>query len=407
MRIKGRDFRIKSFDPFIIKASLKIAKKKLPNKPTNAALIIPPTNPGSVGDAAMIEASIQYLRKKGIERVDVLCEHEWNINENIDRKISSDLYFFRDSTIRYALIIQKLPYYDEAYLIGADVIDGSYNPISVRGRVSILQHMSDLGKKAFLLGSSFSKTPNSEITKLLKNLPSDVILSARDPVSRERMETVLERPVRQTADLAFLVKPTPNHPDAANILTWINKCNGVGRKVLALNANYLHLKKCETLVDNVSFILQGLIEKGYSIVLVPHDVRFRNQDEIVLKEAVQKLPVSMREQTVFLPPHSPGAIKAVLAQVNMIVTGRMHAAILAMGTGTPAFCFAYQDKFEGLFSLFDLQEFVLLSSPEELGKNTMVVLNNILDAAENHDMYRSKIKNRLLEVIKLAESNFA
>ena len=40
--------------------------------------------------------------------------------------------------------------------------------------------------------------------------------------------------------------------------------------------------------------------------------------------------------------------------VDLVLTGRMHLAIAALGMGTPPLCVAYMDKFEGLFHLFDI-----------------------------------------------------
>lgn len=44
----------------------------------------------------------------------------------------------------------------------------------------------------------------------------------------------------------------------------------------------------------------------------------------------------------------------------------MHLAIGSLGKGVPVLCVTYQDKFEGLFSHFDLPASMLLSTPRAL-----------------------------------------
>jgi polysaccharide pyruvyl transferase WcaK-like protein len=107
-----------------------------------------------------------------------------------------------------------------------------------------------------------------------------------------------------------------------------------------------------------------------------------------------------------IAPESPGAIKAALARLDLIVTGRMHAAILAMGGGTPAFSFAYQDKFEGLLTLFGLQSADLLSTPEDLIANPAAVAAKALAHLDNAPALRAQIEAHLPAVAALAEQNF-
>jgi polysaccharide pyruvyl transferase WcaK-like protein len=55
-------------------------------------------------------------------------------------------------------------------------------------------------------------------------------------------------------------------------------------------------------------------------------------------------------------------IKALSGQVDLVLTGRMHLAIAALGMGTPAFCTVYQGKFEGLMQMFELEGMTITPS---------------------------------------------
>ena len=54
------------------------------------------------------------------------------------------------------------------------------------------------------------------------------------------------------------------------------------------------------------------------------------------------------------PPLNAWELKHLAGMVDLVLTGRMHLAIAALGMGTPPLCVAYMDKFEGLFHLFNI-----------------------------------------------------
>ena len=51
---------------------------------------------------------------------------------------------------------------------------------------------------------------------------------------------------------------------------------------------------------------------------------------------------------VLSPPFSAWDVKGLCAHLDGVLTGRMHLAIAALGTGTPPLSVAYRGKFEGL-----------------------------------------------------------
>ena len=153
-------------------------------------------------------------------------------------------------------------------------------------------------------------------------------------------------------------------------------------------------------------LVKKLLEHNISLLLVPHDTRSSKPDEAVLLDAVSAVEEKDRARLYLLPPESPGAVRAVLAELDMLVTGRMHAAILAMSGGTPTFSFAYQDKFEGLLQLFDLEHQELLSSPEELATDPKHVADRVLSLLNDKERLGEHIGQHLPGVIDLAKRNF-
>lgn len=371
------------------------------------AALIPPALPGSLGDAAMLSASASFLRARGFPNVDLIFGKEWPLDAPIDRRINAERFFFRGSELQFASLIPRMATYSHAYFVGADVIDGAYNPRSVCGRIALLGEVARLGGSSTILGSSLNEHPEESTLKALRALPPEVAICARDPISRERMERFLNRPIRPVADVAFLLNTLPDSPLVADPCDWIAERRRAGDRVIGLNANYIHAQKHATFPDALAALIPALLRQNVSILMVPHDIRTERSDERLLGDALTKLDPSMRERVRMLRPESPGAIKAVLARVDLIVTGRMHAAILGMGGGTPAFCFAYQGKFEGMFALFDLQSADLLSTPENLVANPTAVADKALAHLDNAPVLRRQIEARLPAVTMLAEQNFA
>jgi polysaccharide pyruvyl transferase WcaK-like protein len=372
----------------------------------HAALIIPPAIPGSLGDAAMISASVRTLRNAGMAKIDLLYGNKWELDEQIDTHIAAERFFYKQSILQQMLLIARLPEYAEFYFIGADVIDGAYNSNSVCARLSLLAEAAKLGKKATLLGASYNMHPEAQTKSALRNLPESVTICARDPVSKLRMEKALDRPIRQVADLAFLLQPRADHPATLNAKNWIAIRRAAGDQIIGLNANYLHAEKDPEIISALNVFVKRVLRQSISIVLIPHDTRSLVPDEKLLQLVVNDIPERDRERIYALPPVSPGVVRAVATELDFLVTGRMHTAILALSGTTPTFCFAYQDKFEGLLQFFNLVDAGLLSSPKELSAYPEAIADKFLQLLPEQTNMRAKINEHLPNVISLAEKNF-
>jgi polysaccharide pyruvyl transferase WcaK-like protein len=141
-------------------------------------------------------------------------------------------------------------------------------------------------------------------------------------------------------------------------------------------------------------------------MLIPHDTRSDVPDQKLLEEATAFVSVKDRERIYMLPPESPGIVRAVVPDLDILATGRMHTAILSLSGGTPAFCFAYQDKFEGLLQFFHLEHSELLSTPAELSADPEAVTQKIVAKLGEKHFFEEKIRHHIPDVLALAEKNF-
>lgn len=373
-----------------------------------AALIIPTTSPGSFGDAAMLSATIRILKNQH-SRVDLLLSKKADLSDlsmQPDNTIAAERFFYKSDPIQKLYLSYIVKHYAQVVYIGADTIDGKYNPRSVRNRLYILNKAAKNGIKSTLLGSSYNTSPEVTTLRALINLDPNVTICARDPRSRERMIEKLNRPVKLTADLAFLLEPAYEVEEAKCAISWIEDRRSAGDRIIGLNANYIQFQKCSDLQKALTQLMQSLANNKISVVMIPHDTRPGNLDEELLNDAYQDTPSECHDKFYMLPPRSPAVVKAVISHTDMVVTGRMHAAIMGLGMGIPAFCFTYQNKFEGLMSFFDLENSGLLSTPEEFCDNPHETFTKIMAHLNMVTNYKITIQKNLPKVIELSYRNF-
>ena len=371
-----------------------------------SALIIPPCPPGSLGDAAMITSAIAGLRRHGMTRTDLLTASPWPIDQQPDEAVDMEAFLDRGSRTSLARGLPRLSRYGHGYLIGADILDGVYHPEPVLTRLAVLKEILAGGGEATIFGSSFSETPNPTVVDELRALPQNIVIAAREPLSHERMERLLDRPIRLVADLAFLVEPVSEPEVVKNTFAWIKHRRTKGQRVIAFNLNTIHEQSNPGLTAAGTSFLSQIVDADVAVVLVPHDTRTDRSDYVLAKSAAAGLSDLQRESIHLLNATTPCDVKSVMASVDLLVTGRMHPAILAMGTGTPAFSMVYQAKFEGLYRLLGLQDCDLLIDPRAFCTRPDQAAARTLTLLENGDEIRAIIQSNLPNVRTLAEGNF-
>ena len=375
-------------------------------KGTRRALVIPPTAAGSIGDAAMMNATRARLRKRGFTHVAVAIADGWDAIEGFDTYLPGDDWFFYERKSALARLVGTLGQFSHSFLIGADCIDGTYNAGSITRRMTLLDEHARLGGRARIMGSSFSAAPKRVAIERLRTLDTSITLCARDPVSRDRLIAATRRDIAQTADLAFLTSADPDHPNAAAALSFIDAQNNAGRSVIALNINCVVEQKHPGFAAAHRQLVSSLLDRGYAVLMVPHDSRGEVNDAALLAGAITEVSPEASERIGWLEESPPAATRAVLARVDAIVTSRMHAAILAMSAGTPAICFTYQGKFEGLYQLLGLIDEGLLFDPAKLVEQPAQTQDAILQQIERRAALAETLSAKLGRVRELADKNF-
>lgn len=199
-------------------------------------------------------------------------------------------------------------------------------------------------------------------------------VSVRDPLAQSVLQPLTRKPVELVPDPAFLLEPA--EPDAAR-----NALENAGvplegrplvgvapRRLFHLRSNLIPHKYASQLglgrkrgasqmsafTDDVASLLGELADakNAHAVFMPTYNVRHENDLDVC--EAVA---AKMRTKDYsILQLDDAKLYKAVTGLLAVMLCGRMHAAILAAGMGTPIVGLAYNPKFQGTFTLLGQRE---------------------------------------------------
>jgi polysaccharide pyruvyl transferase WcaK-like protein len=387
----------------------------------SSALLLPPSAPGSVGDEAMVVAAVDHLKSQGIDRIELVSYNikmEYPVSEigSFDMRdyfIYTSGFKFLQKALQFGCFVSQ---FEKFYFLGADLMDGYYSDYVTFKRVKLVEMAARMGVKSTILGFSFNKQPTKIAIESIKNLPDTVQLCTRDAVSQERLEKSIERSVKLVADVAFLLQPAQESDKVLSIDEWIDKQKKEERFIIGINCNNQLVEKiknqtAKTLVKAYIERLSSLFNarQNLSFLLIPHDFRSikgNSSDDTLAKLILEGLPAEMQSYCKKIPtPCRAAEIKAMVANVDLVVSGRMHLAIATLGQGVPVFCITYQGKFEGLFQHFGLKN-MTLEPTDLLDSDPSVFVNYLVSSIENKNALDQQIQEKLPKVKELAKSNF-
>jgi colanic acid/amylovoran biosynthesis protein len=125
---------------------------------------------------------------------------------------------------------------------------------------------------------------------------------------------------------------------------------------------------------------------GFHVFFVPHYISgFRYDDLEISKMVVQKM--GTKGNVEILEIESADEFKAFLDDMDLVVSSKMHPAVLALSGGVPTICIAYDHKQTGLFDSLSMSECVLPIN--EFSKKKL--LSKICDVWENNVEIRTDL----------------
>lgn len=294
------------------------------------------------------------------------------------------------------------------FVMGADILDGKYGAAQVARIAAYGNHSVKLGIPTTLLGFSFNNRPRWTSRHALSRLHRDVTVNVRDAASLERFTRLVGMPAQLCADCAFLMPPADEGADTATE-AWIAQQRTAGRIPIGVNLNahafspiLAHLDMDSLISGIADRLVRSAQRHALAILLIPHDFKPDSGDLVMLKALSRHLHAAGWAPVRTIETRHADQVKRIAGQLDLVLTGRMHLAIAALGSGTPVLSITYQDKFEGLYQHFELPSEHTLKADECLGDGFCAKLDTAL--AQRH-ANRARIAARLPYVLTLAERN--
>lgn len=389
----------------------------------SSALVLPAESPGNLGDEALVTSTIHYLKDNGIKYIGLISFKQGNkwrslSSDTVNETIEMEQYFkgrsLRSFWKTLFKAVPKISKYEHFYCLGADMMDGHYSDRATVSRLKLTSIAAELGLESTLCGFSFNDKPTPTSVQTFRNLPSKVKLCTRDPISQQRLIAQIDRPVELVADVAFLLSPTPESKIASEVLQWTDKQKENNRLIIGFTPYNqfnpkLGIDRVEQLIRVYVEHLTELYSKqdNFSFILLPHD--FRNfsskaSDIVIAEGIVDNLPPEIKSHSIKVPtPCTAADIKAIVGNLDFVLSGKFHLAIACLGQATPVAGITYQDKFEGLFKLFEIEGATI--SPEQVLRSGNLV-NFLVTLIARRDELQQKIKSKLPQIKELAQINF-
>jgi polysaccharide pyruvyl transferase WcaK-like protein len=374
-----------------------------------AFLILPcdPVSPiGSMGDLAMLTGLMQSLLASNPRaRFTLVGTHTHQIL--IPQVGSVDVVSAWEGRSGSIVFDELLRRHEAMFALGADVLDGKYGAALVCRLAGYCSHAAQIGLPTTILGFSFSESPRRPAVLALSGLNPRVRVNVRDARSLDRVLRRTGVQATLSADIAFLLQPVPCNGEEVH--AWIQKMRQEGRTLVGVNLNShafavpLAQLGPDVFIEGVRQQLHEVgVQNRLAFVLIPHDFKTRSGDVQLLTRLEQALLSGGFPQVIYTEQHAPASIKALVGSLDLVLTGRMHLAIAALGMGTPTLCIAYQDKFEGLFEHFGLDPKELL----QVGSIKLTKLGaHLVHAIQHRSEARAQIVSKIPQVLELAQRN--
>jgi len=303
--------------------------------------------------------------------------------------------------------------YDGLIIVGADVMDGHYVPLSAARLWTLADVGASLGKQTAVLGFSFNQHPSLWLLPFLNKISSKLTIFARDAVSQDRFNSFSRAQAELVADAAFLLKPNTESDVVKKIAIWCETQRSQGKIVSGFNIHPMLLKNpssqqlAEIIDCSVKALAGAMGKRPVSFVMISHDYRGPGMGDCeILAEITNRLQSLGFENVLYFNDQLHASeLKALAGIMDIVITGRMHLSIAALGQGTPVAAITYQGKFHGLFQHFGLSDKYLIS-PEEI-KYSDVFERWIISALDSQKDLKRQVAETLPSVKKLAYKNLS
>jgi polysaccharide pyruvyl transferase WcaK-like protein len=340
------------------------------NKETNDSILLVPADDliGGFGDDVMV---MSFIENFGQGRPISIFTQKKIIRNDYLSNYGNITYIEGFKERNYFHFAKVLKEHSLVYILGADIMDGSYGYYSSIDRIRMLRLAEKIGVKNEISGFSVSNNILPTVQKELIKVSKHTIIKARDIDSYNRLNAFLpsER-LLLTNDIAFICPDVPSTYRGDifdNYLEWSVDVKDKSGMIIGFCSNSIQAKKMgldNYLKSMIDLISKFLKRRDFSIVFLYHDTRplCDLETDKTISEKLYKHFVKNNVNCFFPSGISNGVeLKGYLHQVDFTLTGRMHLGISGITSSKPMFGVCYANKFEGMVRLFGINpEFCLI-----------------------------------------------
>lgn len=383
-------------------ALLAIVASVRPSPKRDHHVLLAATGGGNIGDQAMLESFIQNVDglltiiTSDSNSLAIPEEHASRVAVHEIKGLLSGLPVLRlSATCRFINLLRRAKSYS---VVGADIMDGVYSPEQSIARMSSINCALTMGINSRILGFSWSPNAVASAKFGMQRLNNRAQIFARDPESLRRLKADGVTGSQPVTDTVFSFG---THESSPHIDQWVETQQSKNRKVAIFNASGLISRRID-LSQEYHEIVAFLVASNYSVILLPHVIRPGDDDSETIRslsESCSSFGNAIFEVCELL---SPGQVKSLVSQVDLVVTGRMHLAVLALTAAVPTITFGTQGKVEGLYKLVNLEGFCV--SPERhVGKKAIEIIRSL---DNEPGKARGSIVKALPGIISSSKQNF-
>ncbi|MFD4422595.1 polysaccharide pyruvyl transferase family protein [Agromyces sp. NPDC058484] len=358
-------------------------------------VVLAPAGGGNIGDQALVEAFIENVAG----RVTVICRRPTDYAQHDDPRVAilpllSLVYGDLVGHVRdLGPFRRALRSATSFSVIGADVMDGGYGFRASTNRANLARRVAELGVDSRILGFSWNASPHPTASRAVRDAARHGVTTVlRDPRSAARARADGIAPIVDGSDIVFLAQSVDEHTADA----WADRVSAP----LAL-VNFSGLVPSDDGLEPYVQVVRTLRERHHGVLLIPHVSR-PGADDLPICRAVAETFGDDPDVVLVDRLLAPAAIRGLTHRARVVVTGRMHLAVMSLMNGVPAVTVATQGKVEGLMDLFGTPG--LCVSPDALASSLALVAGQTADAAE---ALSAQIGERLASVTESAGRNFA
>lgn len=358
-------------------------------------LLVSAPGAGNIGDQALFEAFVE--NKSGPLVVITRSSDDVYVPEEQRHRVKivalDALLYGRGKRHRRDLVAfgELLPTASTLSVIGADVMDGKYSPRAASNRWNLARIAAEQKVPARIVGFSWNGVPTESAKRsLIAAATAGVSLLIRDPVSSSRVRA-LGVPAIDTADIVF----------AASTLSPVPTLDSFCAQPYAIvNVSALVAHGVDQ-HHEVLEIVRFLIAQGLRVLLLPHVSRPGSDDIPLGRDVVN----SVNDPQVHAVDEllEPSQVRSLASRATIVVTGRMHLAVMSLWSGTPAVTLSTQGKVAGLMQLVNAPELCVEPLPG-FGSRIIQVLEEALPMGSP---IRQRIEESREHVKRLAQLNTA